>query len=272
MIGKKFLNIENELRDMAEKDQGLVRKIKNLTTKMDILSAKLFETKQTNATERDEYQFTQMKMLDKLRTDEMSVVQLENELVNIEKEIEDLKRIVLDKHHEALSWETKWKMVEEAKRENNAEYAKTGEINAMKSEIHRMEVRYSELKRAQEKLVSDMELCVHHREHIFDQANMRSKLPHKKSKLVDTMQYRVNELQSKLKHILSEISTTEKQTCNVLNVHESLENELRKIGDAIDSEKVSLVLMQNEIEQAILLKQEVKSRVFPIFYTNLTLC
>lgn len=263
MIEKKSLKIENELRDIAKQDQRLVREIKNVTTKMDILSAKLFETKQINAAERDECQFTHIKMFDKLRTDEMSLVQLENELFTIENEIGDLKRIVLDKHHEALSWETKWKMVKETKRENNAEYAKTGEINAMKSEIHRMEVRYSELKRAQEKLVSDMELCVHHREHIFDQANMRSKLPHKKSKLVDKMQYRVNELQSKLKHILSEISTIEKQTISVLNAHESLENDLQTIGEAIDSEKAQLVLMQNEIEQAILLKQEVKSSVCP---------
>lgn len=262
MIEKKSLKIENELRDIAKEDQRFVREIKNLTTKMDILSAKLFKTKQTNVTERDECQFMHMKMLDKLRTDEMSLVQLENELVTIENEIEDLKRIVLDKHHEALSWETKWKMVEEVKRENNAEYAKTGDINAMKSEIHRMEVRYNELKRAQEKLVSDMELCVHHREHIFDQANMRSKLPHKKSKLIDKMQYRINEIQSKLKHILSEISTIEKQTCSILNGQASLENELRKIGEAIDSEKAQYVLMQNEIEQAILLKQEVKNPTF----------
>lgn len=265
MIGKKSLKIENDLRDIAKEDQRLRREIKNMTTKLDILSAKLFETKQTNAAERDECQLTQMKMLDKLRSDEMSLVQLENELVTIEHEIEDLKRIVLDKHHEALSWETKWKMVEEAKRENNAEYAKSGEINIMKSEIHRMEVRYSELRRAQEKLVSDMELCVHHREHIFDQANMRSKLTHKKPKTIDTMQYRVNELQSKLKHILSEISTIEKQTSSVLNAHVSLENELQNMNEAIDSEKAQYVLMQNEIEQAILLKQEVICRTFDDF-------
>lgn len=257
VIGQKTLKIDNELRDIAKQDQNLIRDIKNLNTKMDCLSTKLFDKKQNNQIEIDECKFTHMKMLDKLRVDERSLVELENELKNIENEIDGLKRVVLDKHNEALSWETKWKMVEQAKRQNDAEYAKSGEINAMKSEIHRMEVRYSELKRAQEKLVSDMELCVHHREHIFVQANMRSKLPHKKSKLIDTMQYRVNELQSKLKQILSEINAIEKQTNSVLAVQQSLENDLQKISLEIDSEKAQYILMQNEIEQAILLKQEV---------------
>lgn len=257
VIERKTQKIENELNDIAKQDQNIVRDIKNLSTKLNVLSAKLFNKKQINAAEKDECQLTHNEMLDKLRSNEMSLVQLENELVTIANEIDELKRIVLDKHHEALSWETKWKMIEEAKRQNDAEYAKCGEINAMKSEIHRMDVRYGELKRAQEKLVADMELCVHHREHIFDQANLRSKLPHKKSKLVDTMQYRLNEVKSKLKHILCDINAIEKQTNTVLNAQQTVEEQLKNINEAIDNERAQYQLMQNEIECAILLKQEV---------------
>lgn len=201
MIEQKTLKVNTELIDIKKTDQNLLRDIKNLNTKLDIFSAKLYDKKQYNAIERDQCQFVHQHMVDNLRTNEMSVVQLENELVSISNEIDELKRAVLHHHHEALTWEAHWKLTEEAKRQNEMEYAKSSEIGAMKMEIRRMEVRLRELKRAQEKLVSDMELCVHHREHIYDQANMRNKLPHKKSKLIDSMQYRSNQLQSKLAQV-----------------------------------------------------------------------
>lgn len=257
MVEQKTLKIDYELSDIEKNDQNLIRDIRNLNTKLDILSAKLYDKKQYNASEHEQYQFIHMEMVDKLRCDEMSVVQLENELQSISNEIGELKRIVLDRHHEALTWETKWKMIEEAKRQNDEEYAKSGEIGAMKMEIRRMEVRLGELKRAQEKLVSDMELCVHHREHIFDQANMRHKLPHKKSKLIDTMQYRFNQLQSKLAQVSNEINAVQKQTSNVLSVRSAIEEKLDKLNQDIDDERTQYMLLQNEIEQAVLLKHEV---------------
>lgn len=253
-----MLKINSELSEIDKTDQNLIRDIKNLNTKLDVLSAKLYDKKQNNASEKEQCQFEHMKLVDKLRGDEMSTIQLENELVSISNEIDELKRIVLNRHQEALAWETKWKMTEEAKRQNNEEYAKSGEIGAMKMEIRRMEVRLGELKRAQEKLVSDMELCVHHREHIFDQANMRNKLPHKKSKLIDTMQYRFNQLQSKLAQVSSETKEIEKQTGNVVSARTAIEDKIDKLNQDIDDERTQYILMQNEIEQAVLLKQEVR--------------
>lgn len=257
VIEQKTFKVNNELVEIKRTDQNLIRDIKNLTTKLDILSAKLYEKRQNNATEKEQCQFVHCKMVDKLRNDELSLIQLDNELVSISTEIDDLKRLVLDRHHEALSWETKWKMTEEAKRQNDQEYAKSGEIGAMKMEIRRMEVRLGELKRAQEKLVSDMELCVHHREHIFDQANMRNKLPHKKSKLIDTMQYRYNQLQSKLAQVTSEINAIERQTGSVVSTRTTVEEKLDKLNQDIEDERTQYILLQNEIEQALLLKQEV---------------
>lgn len=266
VIGQKTVQINNELSDIAKQDQHVQRDIINLNTKLDILSGKLFEKKLNNTIEYDQYQFDHMKMTEKLRYDEMDIVRLKNDITNVSYEIEDLKKNVMDKHEEALSWETKWKLVEETKRENDAEHAKTGEISAMKSEIHRMEVRYGELKRAQEKLVADMELCVHHREHIFDQANMRGKLSHKQSKQVNTMQYRIKEFQSKLKQVFGEIRAIEKEIAHVLNNQELMTNEIGRINQAIDVERNQYALLQNEIEEAILLRQGVRYSILFKYY------
>ena len=89
VVEQKSLKIDNELIDIEKTDQNLIRDIKNLNTKLDLLSAKLYDKKQFNATEKDQCQFVHQKMVDKLRNDEMSVVQLENELVSISNEIDE---------------------------------------------------------------------------------------------------------------------------------------------------------------------------------------
>lgn len=51
---------------------------------------------------------------------------------------------------------------------NMKEESNTGGIASMKSEIHRMEMRLSYLKKIQEKLIHDMNLCITRRDIIVD--------------------------------------------------------------------------------------------------------
>lgn len=250
------------MNNVDKQEQDLMRQIKNLNTKLDKLSAKLYEKKQNNQNEEVQCRFIHLNMMDKLKANELSVLQTEEEINSLGIEIEELKVKVMDKHREALSWETKWKMVTEAKRQRDIEYAKGSENGIMKSEIHRMKVRLSQLKRAQEKLVQDMENCVQHRDHIFDVAIVRSKLKTIKPQPMNTLQHRVNEVKCKLKQIAMETISVEKQIADVLCEKEHIEVDLIKINETIDNERLQYILLQNEIEQAILLKQEVSSFSF----------
>lgn len=86
---QKTLKINIELGNIEKTDQNLIRDIKNLNVKLDGLSAKLYDKKQENASEKEQCQFVHMKMVDRLRNDELSLVQLENELHMITTEIEE---------------------------------------------------------------------------------------------------------------------------------------------------------------------------------------
>lgn len=50
-----------------------------------------------------------------------------------------------------------------------------GDIATMKSEIHKMEMRLSHLRRVQEKLIHDMEFCVTRRDIILDKVMSKLK-------------------------------------------------------------------------------------------------
>lgn len=58
-----------------------------------------------------------------------------------------------------MLWEKKTQLARETRAAVDSEIGQ-GEISAMKSEIHRMEVRYSQLMRQQEKMIQDMEKAV----------------------------------------------------------------------------------------------------------------
>lgn len=262
IINQKTMKIEKDLAGVDKEDQDLIRDIKNMNTKLDILSAKLFENRQKHESEQNSCHEAQSRMTDKLKDSELAVLRLEEEIREFGNEIEELKTEVLGRHREALSWETKWKMVAETKRQRDQEYAKTSEIGIMESEIHRMEVRYAQLKRAQEKLVHDMEISVQHRDHIFDAATLRSKLqkknPQKSTPAVDPHQNRAKELKAKLKQVLRETKAAEEELATVLAEKNGIETELKHINQAIEDERMQYLLLQNEIEEANLLKQEVR--------------
>ena len=65
-----------------------------------------------------------------------------------------------------MLWEKKTQLAREARDAVDSE-VRHGEIHSMKAEIHRMEVRYAQLMRQQEKMVQDMEKSVFKRECII---------------------------------------------------------------------------------------------------------
>lgn len=134
-------------------------------------------------------------------------MKLEKDISDLQNEIELHKDLVLDKHREALSWETKTKLIEETIDWSKTEKSLNGEIGAMKIEIHRMTIRYNQLKRAQEKLVQDLEHCVMHREQIFVNSTIQEHVNAKKKKYKNSSQdqMKIEEIRNKTKIIQNDI-------------------------------------------------------------------
>ena len=78
-----------------------------------------------------------------------------------------------------MFWERKIQLAKEMKSAVDSETGQ-GEIKAMKSEIHRMQVRYEQLLRQQEKLIRDMESSVLRRDTIVTRGEFQQKLPQNK--------------------------------------------------------------------------------------------
>ncbi|XP_055598841.1 coiled-coil domain-containing protein 40 [Uranotaenia lowii] len=256
LIEQKGIKIETTLEELMNENREIVRSLSALNTRLDTISLDLFKTKKHHEKGEMECEISHQQTTDRLKDAEMTVLNLEQDLKDLGKEIDECKQEVLEKHREALSWETKYKMSAEAKKFKDDEAAQNSEIGIMKAEIHRMQVRYAQLKRMQEKLVSDLENTVHHREHIFDSVNAREKVYGSKFKTKSTMQHKINELKNKLKLVFGEISDTEKNLVEIDTAQKLLQADIENKKVQIDEEKIQTSLIKAEIEQATLLKQE----------------
>ncbi|XP_001659280.2 coiled-coil domain-containing protein 40 [Aedes aegypti] len=256
LVEQKAIKIETRLEEVVNENREIVRSLSALNSRLDAVSLELFKTKKVHEKEEMECEISHQQTTERLKEAEMSVLNLEQDLKDLGKEIEDCKQEVLEKHREALSWETKYKMSSEAKKFKEEEAAQNSEIGIMKAEIHRMQVRYAQLKRMQEKLVTDLENTVHHREHIYDTVNAREKVYGSKFKSRSTMQHKINELKNKLKVVFGEISDAEKNLIEIDTAQKLLQAEIENKKHQIEEERIQTSLIRAEVEQATLLKQE----------------
>ncbi|CAF4447837.1 unnamed protein product, partial [Adineta steineri] len=81
-----------------------------------------------------------------LKIAEKDAIHMEEELVEIRKERENLLANLVEAEKQIMFWERKIQLAKEMKSAVDSETGQ-GEIRAMKSEIHRMQVRYDQLLR-----------------------------------------------------------------------------------------------------------------------------
>jgi coiled-coil domain-containing protein 40 len=120
---------------------------------------------------------------------------------------------MLRSRKQIMFWERKIQLAKEMKTAVDSESGQ-GEIRAMKSEIHRMQVgstsirlrfhstiqvRYEQLLRQQEKLIRDMETSVARRETILNRGEIQAKVPQNKAIMQSTVQKKVTDLQRKIR-------------------------------------------------------------------------
>nr|CAD7570180.1 unnamed protein product [Timema californicum] len=171
---------------------------------------------------------TQGLYLNVLKDAEMESVKLEAELRELEQEKIHLSDRVMDSQRESLAWEKKLQMAVENKMRMDQERSKEGEIGNMKAEIHRMEVRYSQLKGVQRRLVLDLEQCVSRREAIVDVADAREKRNIRGANNVRiNFQKKLEDLQNKLKQVNSQIKSVEQ---DILDAEKNQQSVLEQLS------------------------------------------
>ncbi|KAM7352104.1 lethal (2) 41Ab [Cochliomyia hominivorax] len=260
IIKQKSLKVDQELEQSENNSKELNRDIQIYQSKLELLNDKIAKKRQKHESEESDCEHEHAQLLVRLKDNEIQILRLEEEINELQTEIEHYKDIVLDKHRESLSWETKYKLIDETLRWRKEENALDSELGTMRTEIHRMQIRHQQLKRVQEKLIIDLDHCVMHREQIFVSSSIKETVDSKPSKvkqLSNTTQYKINDLRNKLKQIQSEITLlTDQQIVQTNMEYQRIQEEIKELRYEIDQEGAQDKLLQAEIEQTLLLKYQ----------------
>ncbi|XP_073997302.1 coiled-coil domain-containing protein 40-like isoform X2 [Rhodnius prolixus] len=184
-----------------------------------------------------------------LKVAENEYLEMQKQNKELHETIEEMSKNIRALQREFLEWDKKLRLAQREREKFQKEMESNGEIGAMKLEIHRMEVRLSQLKKVQEKMMADLEHCVTRRDNIIASAEARETRFRAGGK--QFAKIHLEKKQSDMKMKLKQV----KQTSQTLgkDIHEGNEKELQLIEEYDDLTKQVEVLKNGlkEIEMQI---------------------
>nr|XP_034963844.1 coiled-coil domain-containing protein 40 [Zootoca vivipara] len=194
---QKKVRIENEIQQEKNELKDTERHMKNMAN--DLVKLHLLINKNSENSEGLQQGNTIMEneFVRALKVAERESIEMQEKLDRLQEEKERLLNGLLEAECQMMQWEKKIQLAKEMRAAVDSETGQ-GEILAMKSEIHRMQVRYQQLMKQQEKLMRDMEAAVARRESIVIRGEAQRKMSSKVFTKGD-FHYKKLELKKKIK-------------------------------------------------------------------------
>uniref|UniRef100_UPI00358F7869 coiled-coil domain-containing protein 40 n=1 Tax=Myxine glutinosa TaxID=7769 RepID=UPI00358F7869 len=165
VLQQRRLRVENELEQQRREESEAVQRTERLRSALQRLSHKLHAKKGL----KEELLLSNSTLagdsMDETRDNELHILELEEQVDQVRESGNTLTKSIIEAQQQLMLWEKKTILTREAYATIDSDYGK-GEIQSMRSEIHRMQVCYSQLKRQQMDLTRDMEAAVSRRESI----------------------------------------------------------------------------------------------------------
>lgn len=184
----------------------------------------------------------------------------------VKKEKEQLLKDLIDVDEQIMGWERKIELAKEMKQAVDSE-AGQGEIREMKFEIHRMSVRYDDLRNQQEKLIRQMEAAVLRRDTIMTRGELTQKNPQIVTQ--GKLQREIAEIAKKIKatgqdtsRIEGEIRLLKDKQQQLTSILEDKQQVLKSLHESDESKNMQLEELsrkkQENMEELLMKQRKVK--------------
>ncbi|XP_010156410.1 PREDICTED: coiled-coil domain-containing protein 40, partial [Eurypyga helias] len=146
-------------------EKDLERHMRNMSN--DLIKLNVLINKNNSSFKDLQYgnMITENEFVRSLKAAEKESVELQEKHSQLTEEKERLLNSLVEAEHQIMLWEKKIQLTREMRAAMDSETGQ-GEIQAMRTELHRMQVRYVQLMKQQEKMIRDMEASVSRREAI----------------------------------------------------------------------------------------------------------
>ncbi|KAM9222170.1 coiled-coil domain-containing protein 40 [Leptosomus discolor] len=163
VMQQKKVRRENEIQQETKEQKDIERHMRNMSN--DLIKLNVLINKNSSSFEELQYgnTITENEFVRSLKAAEKESVEMQEKHSQLTEEKERLLNSLVEAEHQILLWEKKIQLTREMRAAVESESGH-GEIHAMRTEIHRMQVRYGQLMKQQEKMIRDMEASVSRRE------------------------------------------------------------------------------------------------------------
>ncbi|XP_030767006.1 coiled-coil domain-containing protein 40 [Sitophilus oryzae] len=256
ILEQKNLKVSNEIEEYKRQERMVVRNINNLQNKISNLCDSLTKKKDRKLDLDKSNYYVQSQYEGKLKDCELECLQLEAEIAEIEDEKIVLSKELIQVNREVLEWEQRVQLGKETKLQLRGVQHKGGEVENMRQEIQRMSVIYSQLKKAQEKLIKDLEHCVSRRDAIFTVAEARqkrSKEAEEKTRINYTR--KLDDVKNKIKQHENNIKLTDEKIASIEVEKTRLSQQIEKTESEIEFCEMYCKSLREDIENHITNRQ-----------------
>ncbi|NWW54635.1 CCD40 protein, partial [Pedionomus torquatus] len=165
IMQQKKVRTENEIQQETKEWKDIERHMRNMSN--DLIKLNVLINKNSSSVEELQHGnvITENEFVRSLKAAEKESVEMQERHSQLTEEKERLLNSLVEAEHQIMLWEKKIQLTKEMRAAADSAMGQS-EIQAMKTEIHRMQVRYGQLMKQQEKMICNMEAFVSHREMI----------------------------------------------------------------------------------------------------------
>merc|ERR1712168_1456618 len=263
ILEQKKLRVKNEIEGHSQEYRQVQRSIQLLRNQLDKVNTLLHMEENNQDQLEQDNKLQEVEFIAELKELEHKILALQERLEQINQEKSHLQNELIETERLILLWERKTQLARETIAAVDSEVGQ-GEIKSMRAEIHRMELKFKELKLAQETLMKEMEYSVCRRENIQNRAKTSS-APTKGNfiKKIQDLKRNIRQLkggisqadeaiqimraeQSKLSDGLQEIQLEISQGESGQN---EINSQLRRMKNQKDINLQELVIKQNQVKE-----------------------
>ncbi|NXK12498.1 CCD40 protein, partial [Herpetotheres cachinnans] len=237
IMQQKKVRTENEIQQETKEQKEIERHMRNMSN--DLIKLNVLINKNSSSCEELQYGniIAENEFVRSLKAAEKESVEMQDRHSQLTEEKERLLNSLLEAEHQIMLWEKKIQLTREMRAAVDSE-AGQGEIQAMRTEIRRMQVRYGQLMKQQEKMIRDMEASVSRREAIAIRGEGQNK--------TDKKRITKSDFHRKKQELKKKISETQKNAQGCSETILELESTQASLSAAFSEKQQELCRLQAE--------------------------
>jgi len=254
ILEQKKVRVEGQLEAQRKEVKELENAMKHLRFDMDRMSGSLVKHDTKSKELSNGNQMMETEFVAKLKEIESYCLGIERSIESVKEEKNQATQDIVESERQVLLWERKITLEKEMQEALDPNIGQA-DAAAMKKEIHRMELRLSQLKRRQETMIVEMERAIHKRDAITLKYEPKAKA-NKQAVNSTNMKRQVQSLKNNIKLCTQANTDAEQKITQRMQDQGSLQSSIEQNAEECTRLERTAEALRTEVQVVTVTKQK----------------